>query len=99
MVEASGTASPPPQGKLLPYFIVQLAMFALMVAILDLWLGVGFRGTQLLMTIAAMLLIVAYQMIGSVAAADAEPGGKAQPDGHHRPPASAMRASDSVIAM
>ena len=31
-------------GKLLPYFIVQLAMFALMVAILDVWLGVGFRG-------------------------------------------------------
>ena len=51
-------------GKLLPYFIVQLAMFALMVAILDLWLGVGFRGDVLLMTVAAMLLIVAYQMIG-----------------------------------
>ena len=39
-------------------------MFALMVAILDLWLGVGFRGDVLLMTVAAMLLIVAYQMIG-----------------------------------
>ena len=51
-------------GKLLPYFIVQMAMFALMVAILDLWLGVGFRGDALLMTVAAMLLIVAYQMIG-----------------------------------
>ena len=51
-------------GKLLPYFIVQLAMFALMVAILDVWLGVGFRGDVLLMTVAAMLLIVAYQMIG-----------------------------------
>ncbi len=51
-------------GKLLPYFIVQLAMFALMVAILDLWLGVGFRGDVLLMTVAATLLIVAYQMIG-----------------------------------
>ena len=46
-------------GKLLPYFIVQLAMFALMVAILDLWLGVGFRGNAPLMTVAAMLLIVA----------------------------------------
>ena len=39
-------------------------MFALMVAILELWLGVGFRGNVLLMTVAAMLLIVAYQMIG-----------------------------------
>jgi ABC-2 type transport system permease protein len=51
-------------GKLLPYFLVLLAMFALMVAILDLWLGVGFRGNVLLMTFSAMLLIVAYQMIG-----------------------------------
>jgi ABC-2 type transport system permease protein len=51
-------------GKLLPYFIVQLATFALMVAILELWLGVGFRGNVLLMTAAAILLIVAYQMIG-----------------------------------
>ena len=51
-------------GKLLPYFIVQLAMFALMIAILDVWLGVGFRGDVLLTTVAATLLIVAYQMIG-----------------------------------
>ena len=51
-------------GKLLPYFLVLLAMFALMVAILELWLGVGFRGNVLLMTVSAVLLIVAYQMIG-----------------------------------
>ena len=51
-------------GKLLPYYLVLMAMFALMVAILDLWLGVGFRGNVLLMTVSATLLIVAYQMIG-----------------------------------
>ena len=51
-------------GKLLPYFVVLLAMFALMVGILDVWLGVSFRGDVLLMTVAAMLLIVAYQLIG-----------------------------------
>lgn len=51
-------------GKLLPYFVAHLATFAMMVAILDLWLGVGFRGNVLLMAVAAVLLIVAYQMIG-----------------------------------
>jgi ABC-2 type transport system permease protein len=51
-------------GKLLPYFVVLLAMFALMVGILDVWLGVTFRGDVLMTTAAAMLLIVAYQMIG-----------------------------------
>jgi ABC-2 type transport system permease protein len=51
-------------GKLLPYYLVLMAMFALMVGILDLWLGVSFRGNVLLMAVSATLLIVAYQMIG-----------------------------------
>jgi ABC-2 type transport system permease protein len=51
-------------GKLLPYYLVLMAMFALMVGILDLWLGVSFRGNVLLMTVSATLLIVAYQLIG-----------------------------------
>jgi ABC-2 type transport system permease protein len=41
-----------------------MAMFALIVGILDLWLGVSFRGDVLLMTVSATLLIVAYQLIG-----------------------------------
>jgi len=51
-------------GKLLPYYLVLMAMFALMVGIIDLWLGVGFRGNVPLMTVSATLLIVAYQMTG-----------------------------------
>lgn len=51
-------------GKLLPYYVVHMLMFALMVGILDVWLGVSFRGSALLMAVSATLLIVAYQMIG-----------------------------------
>jgi ABC-2 type transport system permease protein len=51
-------------GKLLPYFIVLMTMFALMVGILDVWLGVSFRGDLVLSTVSAVLLIVAYQLIG-----------------------------------
>jgi ABC-2 type transport system permease protein len=51
-------------GKLLPYFVVLMLMFVLMVGILDVWLGVGFRGSALLTAASATLLIVAYQMIG-----------------------------------
>ena len=51
-------------GKLLPYYLVLLAMFALIVGILDVWLGVSFHGDVLLMAVSATLLIVAYQMIG-----------------------------------
>ena len=51
-------------GKLLPYFVVLMAMFALVVGILDVLLGVSFRGSVLLMAVSAALLIVAYQMIG-----------------------------------
>ena len=39
-------------------------MFALIVGILDAWLGVSFRGDALLMAVSATLLIVAYQLIG-----------------------------------
>ncbi len=51
-------------GKLLPYFVVLMLMFVLMVGILDVWLGVSFRGSAVLTAVSAMLLIVAYQMIG-----------------------------------
>lgn len=51
-------------GKLLPYYVVHMLMFVLMVGILDVWLGVSFRGSALLMAASATLLIVAYQMIG-----------------------------------
>ncbi len=51
-------------GKLLPYYVVLMLMFVLMVGILDVWLGVSFRGSALLTAVAASLLIVAYQMIG-----------------------------------
>ncbi len=51
-------------GKLLPYFVVLMLMFVLMVGILDVWLGVSFRGDAILMAISATLLIVAYQLIG-----------------------------------
>src|SRR5690242_9279151 len=51
-------------GKLLPYYIVLMLMFVLMVGILDVWLGVSFRGDAVLTAVAATLLIVAYQMIG-----------------------------------
>jgi ABC-2 type transport system permease protein len=51
-------------GKLLPYFVVLMLMFVLMVGILDAWLGVSFRGSAVLTAVSAMLLIVAYQMIG-----------------------------------
>ena len=33
-------------GKLLPYYVVLMLMFALMVGILDVWLGVSFRGRR-----------------------------------------------------
>jgi ABC-2 type transport system permease protein len=51
-------------GKLLPYFVVLMLMFALMVGILDVWLGVSFRGNAVLTAVSAALLIVAYQLIG-----------------------------------
>ncbi|MGG5823111.1 ABC transporter permease [Falsiroseomonas sp. HW251] len=51
-------------GKMLPYFVVATALFAGMVGILDGWLGVGFRGSGVLTAAAAMLLVVAYLMIG-----------------------------------
>ncbi|MEA2791003.1 MAG: type transport system permease protein [Acetobacteraceae bacterium] len=51
-------------GKFLPYYVVHMLMFVLMVGILDFWLGVGFRGSSVLMAVSATLLIVAYQMIG-----------------------------------
>ena len=51
-------------GKLLPYYIVHMLMFVLMVGILDVWLGVSFRGSAVLLAASATLLIVAYQMIG-----------------------------------
>ena len=53
-------------GKLLPYYVVLMLMFALMVGILDVWLGVSFRGSAVLMVASATLLIVAYQMIGAL---------------------------------
>jgi ABC-2 type transport system permease protein len=46
-------------GKLLPYCIVHMLMFVLMVGIL-----VSFRGSAVLLAASATLLIVAYQMIG-----------------------------------
>jgi ABC-2 type transport system permease protein len=51
-------------GKLLPYWLVLFTMFALMVGILDVALGVSFRGNVLLTAVSATLLIVAYQMVG-----------------------------------
>jgi ABC-2 type transport system permease protein len=51
-------------GKLLPYYVVLMLMFVLMVGILDVWLGVSFRGNAVLTAVSASLLIVAYQMIG-----------------------------------
>jgi ABC-2 type transport system permease protein len=51
-------------GKLLPYYVVLMLMFVLMVGILDVWLGVSFRGNAVLTAVSATLLIVAYQMIG-----------------------------------
>ncbi len=51
-------------GKLLPYYVVLMLMFVLMVGILDVWLGVSFRGDAVLIAVSATLLIVAYQMIG-----------------------------------
>ncbi len=51
-------------GKLLPYFVVLMLMFVLMVGILDVWLGVSFRGSAVLTAVSATLLIIAYQMIG-----------------------------------
>jgi ABC-2 type transport system permease protein len=51
-------------GKLLPYYVVLMLMFVLMVGILDVWLGVSFRGSAVLTAVSATLLIIAYQMIG-----------------------------------
>ena len=53
-------------GKLLPYYVVLMLMFVLMVGILDVWLGVSFRGSAVLTAVSATLLIVAYQMIGTL---------------------------------
>ena len=53
-------------GKLLPYYVVLMLMFVLMVGILDVWLGVSFRGSAVLIAVSATLLIVAYQMIGGL---------------------------------
>ena len=41
-----------------------MLMFVLMVGILDVWLGVSFRSSAVLLAASATLLIVAYQMIG-----------------------------------
>jgi ABC-2 type transport system permease protein len=43
-----------------------MLMFVLMVGILDVWLGVSFRGSAVLTAVSASLLIVAYQMIGAL---------------------------------
>jgi ABC-2 type transport system permease protein len=51
-------------GKLLPYFVVLMLMFVLMVGILDVWLGVSFRGDAVMTAVSASLLIIAYQLIG-----------------------------------
>ncbi len=51
-------------GKFLPYYVVLMMMFVLMVGILDVCLGVSFRGSAVLTAVSATLLIVAYQMIG-----------------------------------
>jgi ABC-2 type transport system permease protein len=51
-------------GKMLPYYLVLMSMFVVMIGILDVALGVSFRGDALLMAVSATLLIVAYQMIG-----------------------------------
>src|SRR3954447_4983568 len=51
-------------GKMLPYYLVSMAMFAIMVGILDVGLGVGFHGSAVLTIAAATLLIVSYQLIG-----------------------------------
>ncbi|HME25434.1 MAG TPA: ABC transporter permease [Acetobacteraceae bacterium] len=51
-------------GKLLPYFVVLMLMFVLIIGILDVWLGVSFRGSAVLTAVSATLLIVSYQMIG-----------------------------------
>ena len=53
-------------GKLLPYYVAHMLMFVLMVGILDVWLGVSFRGSAILTAVSATLLIVAYQMIGAL---------------------------------
>jgi hypothetical protein len=46
-------------GKLLPYFVVLMLMFVLVVGILDVWLGVSLRGSAGLMAVSAPLLIIA----------------------------------------
>ena len=51
-------------GKFLPYYVVLMLMFALMVGILDVWLGVSFRGDAAVTAVSATLLIIAYQLIG-----------------------------------
>jgi ABC-2 type transport system permease protein len=51
-------------GKLLPYFVVLMLMFVLMVGILDVWLGVSFRGDAIMTAVSAGLLVVAYQLVG-----------------------------------
>lgn len=51
-------------GKFLPYVIVLMLMFVLMVGILDVWLGVSFRGDAAVTAVSATLLIVAYLLIG-----------------------------------
>jgi ABC-2 type transport system permease protein len=53
-------------GKMLPYAIVLLAMFAVTVGILDVVLGISFRGDVVLTVASATLLIIAYQMIGAL---------------------------------
>jgi ABC-2 type transport system permease protein len=51
-------------GKMLPYFVVLMSMFVLMVGILDVGLGVSFRGDAILVAMSAVLLTIAYQLIG-----------------------------------
>jgi ABC-2 type transport system permease protein len=51
-------------GKMLPYFGVLMSMFVLMVGILDVGLGVSFRGNAILVAVSAALLTIAYQLIG-----------------------------------
>lgn len=51
-------------GKLLPYLVVLMLWFAVMVGILDVWLGVVFRGSAILTVVSAAVLTIAYQLIG-----------------------------------
>ena len=72
-------------GKLLPYYVVLMLMFVLMVGILDVWLGVSFRGNAVLTAVSATS---ADRRLSDDrlpdAVAGAQHGGRAQSDGDHR---------------